>query len=528
MNILYYSAHAVLEDDEVRILQSLGHSVCCLGVNTKHGNSQKYRPDLKFSELEIGLYNLYEELGGNYKAPADSDEYIPDGFAQNFDAIIVMHQFHIIQQNWSKFKGVPVVWRTIGQDIETFDRYLKKFRDDGLLVIRYSPFEMRIDNSLGCDAVIRFSKDPTLYAQWHGSENKALTVVNGFSYRYPQEVAGYRRICDEIDTILGGVTNEDFTNSIGFLSFEEQCELYRKCRAYIYVNGRDIPYPLSFIEAWMTGVPVVVYAPFDMVGRFYEVDTLITHEEDGFVCRSVDEVVTVCSRLFKDRDYAASISVAGRKSAIRLFGLERVTEDWRKFLSRIDKSCCTGPARTDASHVKTSNSGMTEAERRMSILENLTPDEQDWFVERLAPLISQKMIFVPTYLGERSKVHVGSQVSLVNTMFDVTSGEVFIGDFVFFGANACVITGHHDFSLKGVDRHHAIEAAGRDIHIEQGAFIASNATIVGPCVIGKHAVIGAGSVVVGDVHAGWFYAGVPAKPIRCILDVEDRGPNDNI
>ncbi|KAB1077934.1 acyltransferase [Methylobacterium soli] len=50
--------------------------------------------------------------------------------------------------------------------------------------------------------------------------------------------------------------------------------------------------------------------------------------------------------------------------------------------------------------------------------------------------------------------------------------------------------------------------------MEQGAWIASNATILGPCRVGRHSVIGVGSVVMGDVRPGWFYAGVPAKPIK--------------
>jgi acetyltransferase-like isoleucine patch superfamily enzyme len=46
--------------------------------------------------------------------------------------------------------------------------------------------------------------------------------------------------------------------------------------------------------------------------------------------------------------------------------------------------------------------------------------------------------------------------------------------------------------------------------------VASNATILGPCVIGEHAVVAAGAVVTGDVPARTIYAGVPAKLVGTV------------
>ena len=53
-------------------------------------------------------------------------------------------------------------------------------------------------------------------------------------------------------------------------------------------------------------------------------------------------------------------------------------------------------------------------------------------------------------------------------------------------------------------------------------FLGSNSTLVAPVVIGKGAVIGAGSVVTKDVPAGVTVLGVPAKICRkeeLIIDV---------
>jgi acetyltransferase-like isoleucine patch superfamily enzyme len=62
----------------------------------------------------------------------------------------------------------------------------------------------------------------------------------------------------------------------------------------------------------------------------------------------------------------------------------------------------------------------------------------------------------------------------------------------------------------------SVPQAGQDILIESGVWIGSNATVLGPCVIGHHAVIAAGAVVTGDVEAWCIYAGMPACKIASI------------
>ena len=52
--------------------------------------------------------------------------------------------------------------------------------------------------------------------------------------------------------------------------------------------------------------------------------------------------------------------------------------------------------------------------------------------------------------------------------------------------------------------------------IKEGVWIASNATIIGPYIIGENAVIGAGSVVVDNVDPYTIVAGNPAREIRKI------------
>lgn len=107
-------------------------------------------------------------------------------------------------------------------------------------------------------------------------------------------------------------------------------------------------------------------------------------------------------------------------------------------------------------------------------------------------------------------------------VFNTRSGSITIGSNVVLGEDVHLLTGKH-FSIEeaeatGRPLHHVPEA-GRDIIIEDGAYIGTMAIIIGPVTIGKHAVVGAGSVVTKDVPPSTFVAGVPARIVRKFRDI---------
>lgn len=55
-------------------------------------------------------------------------------------------------------------------------------------------------------------------------------------------------------------------------------------------------------------------------------------------------------------------------------------------------------------------------------------------------------------------------------------------------------------------------------HIKQGARIASHAVVLGPIVVGAHAIVGAGAVVLNNVPDGKIAVGVPARVIGDVTD----------
>lgn len=156
------------------------------------------------------------------------------------------------------------------------------------------------------------------------------------------------------------------------------------------------------------------------------------------------------------------------------------------------------------------------------MVDNYSEIKVEEIAKELAPIVMNMVRNQPTYWGDESRVHVGKEVNLVNTLFNVVCGDVYIGDYAFFGHNVCVLTGTHTISSYGKDRQIGVPSDGRDIYIGKGVWIASNATVLGPCNIGENAVIGVGSVVMGDVKPGWFYAGIPARPIKPVGPEYDR------
>ncbi len=135
---------------------------------------------------------------------------------------------------------------------------------------------------------------------------------------------------------------------------------------------------------------------------------------------------------------------------------------------------------------------------------------------RRAALRLQKELYNIYYVhGPRERLTMGKNNRLANTLFNTRSGTIRIGDDVIVGHNVSVLTGAHDYEQPAGLRR-TLEDAGRDIVIEDGVWIASNVTIIGPVRIGAEAVVSAGSVVTRDVEARSIVAGVPAKTIRTL------------
>jgi len=126
--------------------------------------------------------------------------------------------------------------------------------------------------------------------------------------------------------------------------------------------------------------------------------------------------------------------------------------------------------------------------------------------------------------GKRSRVHLGKNCSTMNSVFNVISGNITLGDNTIVGHNSMFLTGTHNFnygkriSLLEKANLEEVPKTGRDIVIGRGCFIGSGVIIIGPVEIGNNVIVGAGSVVTKSLQSNCFAAGIPAKVIRTMKD----------
>lgn len=119
--------------------------------------------------------------------------------------------------------------------------------------------------------------------------------------------------------------------------------------------------------------------------------------------------------------------------------------------------------------------------------------------------------------GDENRVHIAKTAQMVNTLFNVSSGHIYVGDFTFTGHNVSIITETH-YINKFIEKRMDFPKEGNNIKIGKGVWICSNATILGPCEIGDNSVIAAGAVVTPNtvVPPNSVFGGVPAKKLRDI------------
>jgi len=120
--------------------------------------------------------------------------------------------------------------------------------------------------------------------------------------------------------------------------------------------------------------------------------------------------------------------------------------------------------------------------------------------------------------GQRSRLDIAPTAQMVNTMFNTSSGRIVIGDFTFTGHNVSILTGTHQTGNFLGERLLNVPQEGCDVVVGRGVWLGSNATILGPCTIGDHAVVAAGAVVAPgtEIPTGAIVGGVPARVLKVI------------
>jgi len=333
MNILYLSCHSSLEYDEIKLFRELGHDVFSLQGSYHNSNTPS---DPKRPPIEGPVHQQLMDVA----AQCSKDDIHPE-LIEWADVIYIMHIGKWIVNNWSKMKHKVVVWRTIGQSVPQNENELGLFRVEGMKIVRYSPLESGIKGYLGSDAMIRFYKDPDVFGKWEGKDPSVMNVTQSMKKR--GLFCGYdifNEVTAGLDRYVYGPGNDDIDYWGGEKPYEQLVEEYRKHRVYLYTGTYPASYTLNFIEAFMTGIPIVAIGDaLAYLGIYdihaYEVSQIIKNGVNGYVSEDKAELRGYLEKLLQDPELAKKIGDAGRQTAIELFGKENIKTLWKEFYDSI-------------------------------------------------------------------------------------------------------------------------------------------------------------------------------------------------
>lgn len=331
MRILYLSVHEVLEYDELKMFTELGHECFSHGQYCRPHMGSTLRPPIP--EMPYDPY--FADLVDRYPI----DNLHPD-MIKDKDIIIIMHTPSLVINNWEKIKHKRVIWRSIGQSVSEVENALLPYREQGMEIVRYSPREKMIPSYMGEDAIIRFYKDPKEYDQWNGNKLQIMAMNQSMIQRgIDLNYFFFHIVSMGLPVNLYGPGNEQLPESAGTLTYDQMKQEMRDHRAYFYTGTRVPSYTLGFIEAFMTGIPIVSVSEIHGNHPFYpqrtfEIPQIIENGKDGFVSDNILELRSYLAELLENTELANSISKNARQKAIQLFGKENIKKQWQEYLNK--------------------------------------------------------------------------------------------------------------------------------------------------------------------------------------------------
>jgi glycosyltransferase involved in cell wall biosynthesis len=340
MKIFYMSCHSVHEYDEVRMFNKLGHQVFSPSAYMNPQNEDHLRPGIEglvYDPIDVEKFHKLALPG------TDNKDNLTTDFLKPFDVIFVMSLAdRWIVKQWDIIKDKIVIWRTNGQSNSVQELKMKSLKEKypNLKIARYSPTERTMTNYAGEDCMIRFGKRPDEYCDWNGKNKRVMSLCQNMIGRSRDCSWGvFEQIAKTFPTTLYGMSNEDNEFWIGRkLLTSELIQAMQDNLVYFYTGTKPANYTLNFIEAWMTGIPVVAVGPKigNAIGyNTYEIQNLIKNGINGFVSDNIEELKSCVSLLLNNYDLCKQIGKNGRISAIKHFNEYDKEIEWKKFFDEL-------------------------------------------------------------------------------------------------------------------------------------------------------------------------------------------------
>ena len=330
--VLLSTYHSIAEHDDLSLLHEQGYEVLSLGAYLDPRNpGDDKRPALDIDPVDAAIV---ERCRDTHAAKQDLPGEVLEWLGK--DGVIIWHHFpEMVFQQWAKLKawGGRVIWRSCGQTSDQLESAARYFRGQGLERVAYSPNEAAAPSYAGHDALIRFHADPAVWNGWTGDDAVVTNITQNLMQRGGATHGEFWTAATEGLATRPAGSGSEVIGGLGVVSFDAMRDLLRRSRAYLYTGTQAAPYTLGFIEAAMTGIPIISIGP-----RAW--GTWFTHSPDLFEahrlawCSSDDPDVArgFLQALLDDHETAAETSRWQRDLALDLFDRAKVGAQWKAYL----------------------------------------------------------------------------------------------------------------------------------------------------------------------------------------------------
>lgn len=344
LNILYMSTHAVLEYDEIRLLDDLGYNVTSIGAYiTPLKPHVDIRPSLNIKhniELENKIHHMFNLNKNNGIELNMCSKVLHKDVIDDYDVVIIMEKIEWIELNWELLKNKIVILRTIGQSNETLELKIKKYLDNGIHVIRYSPTEERVKNFAGQSTLIRFLKYQSDFKNRSITPNdKLISIGQDIKNRID---ACFGNVIEEVATrlnfVLYGTNNENYSFYGGSSSYFELIDILSQSGCYLYTGTYPAPYTLNFIEALMSGIPIISIGQNWYNSKFYDYNSEVPNilNIHGIDCaNNINDIISLYNKYTQDQNYATEISCKQIDIASKMFSVEKNKYKWKEYIDTL-------------------------------------------------------------------------------------------------------------------------------------------------------------------------------------------------
>jgi virginiamycin A acetyltransferase len=115
-------------------------------------------------------------------------------------------------------------------------------------------------------------------------------------------------------------------------------------------------------------------------------------------------------------------------------------------------------------------------------------------------------------VGGSADVVIGAHCFLNSGTVVYSGNGVTLGDHVLVAANCTLAPVNHEYRYRDGSMHEGFLPSKGGIHIGNGVWLGANTVVLDGARIGEGCVVGAGSVVIGELEPYGIYHGSPARP----------------